>query len=468
MAINTGDMFADAILNRAADLGRSAVNTAHAWSSGLAALAGMLPKTFTKGFTQAGRETQQGLANAENYLFSTKPIDYPATEAALDVASVIPMGRALTEAALGAKALARLNNVEKVAGHNLSKISKIYDQAKKSRVRYIKENANRNYKGVFTSAQKTYDDTLKAQAKILNPIEKSAHQAMAINTTYPIAATVAESIDSRPNVDTSRLENIANARIAQMAAPQESALSPEIQALMAMARQGQGSNSAPENAPQNAPMEAATMVESLQNSPADYDDIQRRALASGLETQQAYRDYLGGILDNAQTREALLKQAIKDRYNRFQQISQEREDSPLAWLGHIAFLPYALRHNVTPSEAWNRSVVAQMSTDPEASRAQATIEALAPSMPTETQARAQQAATAAQLSEAASRAINAQANIAASMAGMGSYGRPAKTVDKIRMQIRAIEAALPNMTDPTQKAQFTARLTDLRNYLRKM
>ena len=459
MAINTGDRFVDAMLERAADLSRGAVNTAHAWSSGLAALAGMLPKTFTKGFTQAGRETQQGLADAEKYLFSTKPVDYPTTEAALDVASVVPVGRALGGLALGAKELSALSKAEQFAGKNVAKLSKLDDATRRSKS--IWENPNR-YKGALKTAENAYNKAIQAQAKILNPIEKAARQAMAINATYPIAATVAESIDARPDVDTSRLENIANARIAQLSTPQESALSPEIQALIAMAGQRQGENSAPEKAPQNAPIEVGTTAN------IDYDDIQRRALSSGLETQQAYRDYLSNILGNAQTREALLKQAIKDRYNRFQQISQEREDSPLAWLGHIAFLPYALRHNVTPSEAWNRSVVAQMSTDPEASRAQATIEALAPSIPTETQARAQQAATAAQLSEAASRAINAQANIAASMAGMGGYGRPAKTIDKIRMQIRAIEAALPNVTDQAQKDQLTTRLADLRNYLKQM
>ena len=459
MAINTGDMFVDAMLNRAEDISRGAVNTAHAWSSGLAALAGMLPKTFTKGFTQAGRETHQGLSDAEKYLFSTKPVDYPTTEAALDVASVVPIGRALGGLALGAKELNALSKAEQFAGKNVAKLSKLDDAARRSKS--VWENPNR-YKGALKTAENVYNKAVQAQAKILNPIEKSAKQAMAINATYPVAATVAESIDSRPAVDTSRLENIANARIAQLSAPQESALSPEIQALMAMARQRQGGNPAPENAQQNAPIEVGTTAN------IDYDDVQRRALSSGLETQQAYRDYLNDLLSNAQTREELLKQAIKDRYNRFQQISQEREDSPLAWLGHIAFLPYALRHNVTPSEAWNRSVVAQMSTDPEASRAQATIEALAPSMPTGTQARAQQAATATQLSEAASRAINAQANIAASMAGMGGYGRPAKTADKIRMQIRAIEAALPNVTDQAQKDQLTTRLADLRNYLRQM
>lgn len=106
------------------------------------------------------------------------------------------------------------------------------------------------------------------------------------------------------------------------------------------------------------------------------------AAQAAQEYQQALRDR------NAQglTREALLRQAMDKRQEALSRINAERENSPLAWLGHIGSLISAWRRReFNPSAAWSNATLAQAALDPEYQEAEDTIRLLAPQYATSQQ-----------------------------------------------------------------------------------
>ena len=104
---------------------------------------------------------------------------------------------------------------------------------------------------------------------------------------------------------------------------------------------------------------------------------------------QAAREYQQALRDrNAQglTREALLRQAMDKRQEALSRINAERENSPLAWLGHIGSLMSAWRRReFNPSASWSNATLAQAALDPEYQEAEDTIKLLAPQYATSQQ-----------------------------------------------------------------------------------
>lgn len=112
------------------------------------------------------------------------------------------------------------------------------------------------------------------------------------------------------------------------------------------------------------------------------NDVPSSAAQAAQEYQQALRDR------NAQglTREALLRQAMDKRQEALSRINAERENSPLAWLGHIVSLLSAWRRReFNPSAAWSNATLAQAALDPEYQEAEDTIRLLAPQYATSQQ-----------------------------------------------------------------------------------